>query len=504
MPSTEIDDRDCLSTGIAQLDTILGGGLTRNRLYLVEGLPGTGKTTLALQFLMEGVRHGQPGLYVTLSETKAELEAVAKSHGWSLEGIHIYELVDPDHSLEADSQYTMFEPSEVELGATMKGMLRQLEALKPQRLALDSLSEMRLLAQSALLYRRQILALKQYFVGRECTVLLLDDKTTHDEDQQLHSIAHGVIGLEHVLSDYGGERRKLRVMKYRGRQFEGGYHDFHIDRGGLRVFSRRAWMADAHEGSTQPLLSGNASLDALLGDGLSAGTSTLLLGPAGVGKSSCATLYAISAAKRGERAAFFIFDERRDSLLERSAGLGMDLTDYLEQGSIVIHQLDPGDLSPGEFAHAVREAVRPDADGNQATVVVIDSLNGYLNAMPNERYLTVQMHELLKYLGACGVVTFLVVAQHGMLGHTMASPVDTSYLADAVVLFRYFEAGGEIRQAISVVKKRTGSHERTIREFRMKDGRIEVGEPLREFRGVLAGTPSFVGQSSDLLTNKRD
>lgn len=497
-------DQPLLSTGVVQLDRVLGGGLTADRLYLVEGSPGTGKTTLALQFLLEGLKNGERGLYVTLSETKPELISVAKSHGWSLDGLDIYELVDPSDSLESDSQYTMFEPSEVELGRTIRGVLDQVSRVKPRRVALDSLSEMRLLAQSPLRYRRQILALKQFFVGRDCTVLMLDDKTSHDEDQQLQSIAHGVISLTHVLSDFGGERRRLRVIKYRGRQYESGNHDFQLNRGGITVFPRTGSICNVKETPGNALLSGNDSLDSLLGDGLMPGTSTLLMGPAGVGKSSCATLYAVSAARRGERAVIFIFDESREALLRRSEGLGMDLTEYLDSGLISIHQLNPGDVVPGEFAHRVREAVSPNETGIPASVVVIDSLNGYLNSMPNERYLTIQMHELLKHLGNCNVVTFLVVAQHGMLGHSMATPIDTSYLADTVILFRYFEAAGEIRQAISVVKKRTGGHERTIREFRMRAGEIMVGPPLRQFQGILGGTPRFVGDDADLLKINSD
>ncbi|MGV3485701.1 MAG: ATPase domain-containing protein [Planctomycetaceae bacterium] len=492
-------DKSLLSTGIPELDTILGGGLAADRLYLIEGSPGTGKTTMALQFLLEGIKNGEPGLYVTLSETKPELIAVAQSHGWSLDGLEIYELIDPSDSLEVDAQYTMFEPSEIELGKTIRGVLEKVSEIKPRRVALDSLSEMRLLAQSPLRYRRQILALKQFFVGRDCTVLLLDDKTSHEEDQQLQSIAHGVISLTHVLSDYGGERRRLRVIEYRGQRFEGGSHDFHLGRGGIQVFPRKGLIQPPQPASLTPLASGNSSLDSLLGDGLMPGTSTLLLGPAGVGKSSCATLYAVSAARRGERAVIFIFDESREALLKRSKGLGMDLDEYLDAGLLTIYQLDPGEVAPGEFAHIVREAVRPDVNGIPASVVVIDSLNGYLNSMPNERYLTIQMHELLKHLGHCRVVTFLVVAQHGMLGQSMLTPVDTSYLADAVILFRYFEAGGSIHQAISVVKKRTGGHERTIRELRMNDGEIRIGPPLKNFHGILAGTPTFTGASEDLM-----
>lgn len=495
-------DSSLVSTGIAQFDQVLHGGLTADRLYLIEGSPGTGKTTLALQFLLEGARLGERGLYVTLSETRDELDAVAKSHGWSLEGIDIHELIDPSETLDTDSQYTMFEPSEIELSTTIRGVLDRVDKIKPRRVAFDSLSEMRLLAQSSLRYRRQILALKQYFVGRSCTVLMLDDKTAEVADEQLRSIAHGVIHLEQHVDEYGDERRRLRVVKFRGRSYQGGAHDFQLQYGGIKLFARKDSAKVPVAESRPPLLSDNVSLDSLLGDGLASGSSTLLLGPAGVGKSSVATLYAVAAARRGDRAILFSFDERRAALLQRSAGLGIALNEHLESGAIEVHQMDPGELSPGEFAHRVRESVKPDADGRRVTVVVIDSLNGYLNAMPHERFLTMQMHELLKYLGGHGIVTFLVVAQHGMLGSQMATPVDASYLADNVVLFRYFEAAGEIRQAISVVKKRTGEHERTIRELRMSTGMITIGKPLREFHGILAGVPRYTGENSSLLDSE--
>ncbi len=487
-----------ISTGIAPLDGILQGGLTADRLYLVEGLPGTGKTTLALQFLLEGARNGETGLYVTLSETKHELVGVAGSHGWSLDGIDIYELVNTESCENASLQYTMFEPAEIELSTTVDGVLQRVKELQPKRVVFDSLSEMRLLSQSSLRYRRQILALKQFFVGRGCTVLLLDDYSAQD-DQHLHSIAHGVIRLEHLLSDYGGERRRLRIIKQRGSSFIGGAHDMRIARGGLQVYPREVNELYSGEAQNHLVASGNQAFDQLLGGGLNAGTSALLLGPAGVGKSSMALQFAIAAAQRGERAVLFQFEESTQSLFARAAGLGFDLQRHVDNGFIQIINLVPGEITPSEFACLVRQSVLPDEQGRRVSIVSIDSINGYLNSMPHEKYLIIQMHELLQYLGKRGILTLVVVAQHGMLGQAMGTPVDASYLADSVVLFRYFEALGEIRQAISVVKKRTGQHERTIREFKLSSRGVEIGPPLTMFRGVLTGVPDFIGENESLI-----
>ncbi|WP_425395225.1 ATPase domain-containing protein [Aeoliella sp.] len=492
-----------ISTGNLTLDAILCGGLTRNRIYLIDGPPGAGKTTLGIGFLLQGIKEGEPGLYVTLSETRSELAGIADSHGWSIDGLNIYELVDATESLDNESNYTMFQPSEVELGETTRGMIEAVQRLNPQRVVIDSLSELRLLAQNPLRYRRQILALKQFFVARDCTAIFLDDKTSADDDLQLQSIAHGVVTLDRVPLEFGDERRRLRVVKYRGRRFIGGWHDFVIERGGVKVFPRIA--SEVETPMVEPrerLASGNRSIDELLGDGIEPGTSTLLLGPAGVGKSSCATLFAATACKRGERAAIFAFDETKQTLLARSQGLGMDLGAYEASGLLDIVQVNPGDVTPGQFADMVRNAVRSDERQQAASVVVVDSLNGYLSAMPEERFLQIQMHELLNYLSSRGVATFLVVAQQGMLGTSMHSPVDASYLADTVVLFRYFEAAGQIRQAISVVKKRDGRHERTIREFKMTDGQIIVGEPLVDFHGILAGSPQFTGDIGKLIAER--
>ncbi len=485
-----------LRTGSAGLDSILEGGFPANRLYLVEGDPGTGKTTLALQFLLEGARRGEPVLYVTLSETREELTEVARSHGWSLEGVNLHELVPPEESLKAEAQYTIFHPSEVELGETTRAVIDEVERIQPRRVVFDSLSEMRLLARDPLRYRRQILALKQFFAGRRSTVLLLDDRTSADADLQVQSIAHGVLMLEQMALDYGAERRRLRVAKLRGSRFRGGFHDFNITTGGLEVFPRLV-AADRH-GTFMPgtVASGVDALDELLGGGLDRGTSTLVLGPAGCGKSSLAAHFAAATAARGEQAAAFIFDEGVNTYLNRAAGLGTNLREQVEAGRLTVQQVDPAELSPGEFAHAVCAAVERDG----ARLVIIDSLNGYMQAMPDERFLTAQMHELLTYLNQQGVVTLLIMAQHGFMG-SMASPVDVSYLADTVVLLRYFEAAGAIRRAISVVKKRTGRHEDTIREMRLSSSRgVEVGEPLTAFRGVLTGVPVLAEESRRKIT----
>jgi circadian clock protein KaiC len=483
---------DACQTGIAGLDDILCGGLTANRLYLIEGVPGSGKTTLAMQFLLEGARRGEPALYVTLSETDEELRAMSASHGYDLGGITIRELVPPEESLQPAEQYTMFHPAEVELSETTRTILADVERLRPTRLVFDSLSELRLLAGDPLRYRRQLLALKQFFRGRQCTVLLLDDLTSSGRDLQVQSIAHGVVVLEQLLPEYGADRRRLRVLKHRGRRFRGGYHDYVIGTGGLIVFPRLIAAEHRHPQDSAKYSSGVAGIDRLLGGGLERGTSTLVVGGAGTGKSSLASQFAAAAAARGQRAAMFIFDESKSTLLTRMTSLGSQLEAHHDQGLITIRQVDPAELTPGEFAHAIRDEV----ERNGAHVVVIDSLNGYLNAMPGEGYLTIHLHELLMYLGEKGVATILVGAHQGLIGPNMTTPIDASYLADAVVLMRYFEAFGEVRQAISVVKKRGGDHERTIREYWMDGAGIHVGEPLREFRGVLTGVPTYERTSS--------
>lgn len=496
---TQVPEVRLAATGIEGLDDVLGGGLRPNRLYLIEGIPGSGKTTLSLQFLLEGVRLGERVLYISLSETREELEEVAASHGWSLDGITIREFVPSESMLNPEEQYTMFHPADVELNETTKTILSDVERVKPARVVFDSLSELRFLAGNPLRYRRQILALKQFFVGRQCTVMLLDDLSSADRDLQVQSLAHGVILLEQLNPEYGGERRRVRVVKLRGVKFRGGYHDYTILRGGLQVFPRL--VASEHR-QTQPitqLSSGLPALDSLLGGGVESGTSTMIVGPPGTGKSSIAAQFAAAAAARGEHAALFLFDESQNTLLSRTAGLGINLARHLESGRLTIQQVDPAELSPGEFAHAVRHAV----DQRKAAVIVVDSLNGYLAAMPNERYLVIQLHELLTYLGQCGVATVMVGAHQGLIGTQMNAPVDVSYLADAVLLLRYFEDRGEIRQAISVIKKRGGAHERAIREFALAGGRMKIGEPLHEFRGVLSGIPTLDGQAATLVKGER-
>ena len=471
-------------TGVAGLDEILCGGLITQRLYLVDGNPGAGKTTLALQFLLEGVRAGEECLYVTLSETRQELEAGAQSHGWSLEGIEIIELIADEKELESDEQLTMLPPSEVELNETTRGIIDAVKRSAPRRMVLDSLSELRLLAQSSLRYRRQILALKQFFVGRQCTVVMLDDRTAEGPDLQLRSIAHGVIALDSTSPAYGQTRRELEVLKFRGSDFVSGYHDFTIREGGLMVFPRLVSSQHVTSFTAGSIPSGVDQLDKLLGGGVERGTSTLLIGPPGSGKSTIALQYAAAATGRGDHAAAFLLDETRAALLARAAGIGMKLKEGPGAGEILLQQIDPAAISPGEFAHMVRNRVEAGA-----SVVVIDSLNGYLNTMPQNNFLTAQLHELLSYLNAQGVATFLVVAQSGMMGPSMTSPVDASYLADSVVMLRYFEHLGEVKKAISVVKKRTGAHERAIRGLEFDAQGIHLSEPLMTLRGVLTGVP---------------
>jgi len=474
-----------VDTSIPGLDAILGGGLPEHRLYLVEGDPGTGKTTLALQFLLAGVRRGEPALYVTLSETHDELRAVAESHGWSLDGVAIHEL-SSDASLRADTQYTVFHPSEVELGDTMNTVMATLERVRPRRVVFDSLSEMRLLARDPLRYRRQILALKQFFGGHDCTVLLLDDRTAPGGDLQLQSLAHGVVRLETLLPEFGGARRRLRVIKLRGVAYTEGYHDYMIRTGGLDVFPRLVAAEHNVPYARETVASGVPALDALVGGGLVRGTSTLIMGPAGSGKSLLASHFVYAAAARGERAAVFIFDEGIGTYFAGTSGVGLDMPGLANAGRLTVQQIDPAELSPGEFVARVRESVERD----DARVVMIDSLNGYLSAMPDERLLSLHLHELFSYLRQRGVLTISIMSQHGMLGH-MQSPIDVSYLADAVIMLRFFEAQGAIRKAISMVKRRAGSHESTIRELHIASSGITVGEPLTSFRGILTGVPQF-------------
>jgi circadian clock protein KaiC len=488
-----------ISTGNPGLDDILGGGVDPERMYLFEGQPGSGKTTLALEFLLEGVRRGEPTLYVTLSETERELRLVAKRHGWSLKGITIFELIPAEASLDPTQELTVLQPAEMELSETTQMIFDQVEALAPSRIVLDSLSELRLLAQSPLRYRRQILALKHFFSGRRSTVVLLDDLSSQQNELQLHSIVHGVVLLEQLAIDYGAQRRRLRVVKMRGIDFKGGFHDFTIRHGGLRVYPRLVAAEHHKDFDTEVLLSGNPELDLMLGDGLERGTNMLLIGAAGVGKSSLALTYVIAAASRKERSAIFSFDEGRGTMSARARTLGLPLQEGLDNGLIEVNQIDPAEMAPGEFADAVRRSVEV---GN-AQVVVIDSLNGYLNSMPDERFLILQMHELLTYLSQRGVSTILVLAQHGLVG-PMDTPLDISYLADGVLMLRYFEFDGAVRRALSVVKKRSGNHEHTIREFKLSSQGITVGPPLKGFSGIFSGTPIYKGEETSLLSQDAD
>jgi circadian clock protein KaiC len=492
----ELEDGELarISTGNAGLDDVLAGGIDPERMYLFEGHPGSGKTTLALEFLLEGVRNGEPTLYITLSESERELRLVAKRHGWSLEGVTVFELIPAETSLDPSQELTVLQPAEMELSETTQMIFERVEALAPARIVIDSLSELRLLAQNPLRYRRQILALKHFFSGRRSTVVLLDDLSSQQNDLQLHSIVHGVVMLEQLAIDYGAQRRRLRVVKMRGIEFKGGFHDFTIRKGGLKIYPRL--VAAEHHEKFEPdlVLSGNAELDTLLGGGLERGTNALLIGAAGVGKSSLALTYAIAAAARQERSAIFAFDEGRGTMSARARTLGLPLQEKIDQGLIDVQQIDPAEMAPGEFASVVRMSV----EQRGVRVVIIDSLNGYLNAMPDERFLILQMHELLSYLSQRGVLTILVLAQHGLAG-PMETPLDISYLADAVLMLRYFEFDGSVRRALSVVKKRSGRHEHAIREFNLSSQGIRVGPALNGFRGIFSGTPMYDGEEAPLM-----
>ncbi|HSK75411.1 MAG TPA: ATPase domain-containing protein [Thermoanaerobaculia bacterium] len=501
MSRDEFLDFERAETGIEGLDKILGGGFPIHRMYLVEGDPGAGKTTLALQFLLAGVRKGEAGVYATLSETEEELRDVARSHGWSLEGITICDLQTAEESLKADSQYTLFHPSEVELSETTQAVLDAVERVKPSRVVFDSLSEMRLLARDSLRYRRQVLALKHYFTGRRCTVMLLDYGDRATGDFQLQSLTHGVLSFDQLSPGYGGQRRRLKVRKVRGISFHDGYHDYAIAKEGLQVFPRLVAASHPREpGAGQPgrIGSGLPELDRLLGGGLDRGTSVMLLGPSGVGKSTLAAQYVSAAVAQGERAAVYSFDEAPDSWIDRSQRLGLGLRDALEKSRLRIRQVDPAELSPGEFADDVRRAV-----DEGVGVVVIDSLTGYQHSMPDERFLLLHLHELIAYLNQRGVLTLIVLSQSGLLGEAVQAPVDLSYLTDTVVLFRFFEAFGEVRQAISVVKRRTGTHEHSVRELRIDQEGVRVGRELREFQGVLTGRLEYTGPPAPLMTDHR-
>lgn len=477
-----------IASGIPTLDDILRGGFTRDRLYLIEGSPGSGKTTLALQFLIEGAKRGESCLYVTLSETAVELRAVADAHGWSLEGIHIHEVLPSESILNPDEQYSIFHPSDVEMGVTTKDILDVVEARKPARLVLDSLSELQLLASNALIYRRQVLAFKQFITTRSCTTFFLDDRTASEGDLQVRSIAHGVISMRRMATDYGGIRRRLEIIKYRGVAFHEGLHDYKIKYGGIVVYPRLVAAESRELVDRVQFASGLPELDSLLGGGVEEGTSTLISGPPGTGKSTLAAQFVFACLKQQHKAAMFLFEESASNLLNRSDSIGIDLRSHLATDGLALHQIDPAQLTPGEFMHLVCKA----ADEG-AKVIVIDSLNGFLQAMPSEKLLGTHMHELLTYLGQRGVITFLIGVQKGLLGGAMSSTVDASYLADNVVLLRYFEASGEVQQAISIFKKRGSHHERTIRQLSITSQGIEIGPVLRQFHGILTGVPKLIG-----------
>jgi circadian clock protein KaiC len=488
-----------VTTGVQGLDTILSGGLPQGRLYLLEGPPGSGKTTLSLQFLLQGLKQGERCLYVTLSETAEELREVANAHGWSLEGLHLFELGSAEDALGNGRLQSVLHSWEVELDETVKLVLGEVDRIRPNRVVFDSLSELRLLAQDSLRYRRQILALKQFFAPKSATVLLVDDLTSgaDDRDGQLHSLCHGVISLERLTLDFGAARRRMQVQKLRGVDFVAGYHDIAIRTGGLEVFPRLIASHHHDDFGGETLGSGVAEIDNLLGGGPLRGTSTLLTGPAGSGKTNVALQYVWAACERGERCCIFEFDERVGTLLARAKALDIDLGSHLASGLLEIVQIDPAEISPGEFSWNVRKAV----EQRGCSVLVIDSLNGYVAAMPQEKQLMLQLHEMLSYLNQKGVATFLINPQHGLVGTMSTGNLNVSYIADAVILFRFFEAQGRIRKAISVIKNRGGAHEDTIRELKINGKGLALSAPLNEFKGILTGTPEFVGDTASLLAH---
>ncbi|CAA2140578.1 MULTISPECIES: ATPase domain-containing protein [Methylobacterium] len=497
MSASPAPDAQPIPTGVPGLDVILAGGYAAQRAHLIEGRPGGGKTTLGLQFLLDGAARGETCLYITLSESRRELMSVSERHGWSLEGIEIYELVPPELSLDSKLQQSLVHSSDLELGETVRMALSEMERVKPSRVVFDSLSEIRLLSQGSLRYRRQVLALKSYFLLNDITALMLDDLSAEHDDLNLHSISHAVIRLEQLTPAYGAPRRRVHVIKMRGTEYQGGYHDFAIRKGGILVHPRL--IASDHPSSFEAgsVESGVAELDRVLGGGLDRGTTSLIVGPSGAGKSTLAMSYLVAALRRGERGLIISFDETRGILLRRARSVGMPLADFIEAGSLQIEQIDPADVSPGDFAGRIRDAVEHDA----ARIVIIDSLTGYMTAMAGQPFLVMQMHELVTYLNQQGVVTILILAQHGMVGK-MESPVDLTYVSDTVVMLRFFEAAGRVRRALSVLKKRTGPHEDTIREFKIDANGLRVGEPLRKFRGVLTGVPTYDGNGDNLLVER--
>lgn len=495
----EADDEMPVPSGVPGLDEILVGGFSRSNVHLIEGAPGTGKTTLGLQFLLDGREQGERGLYVTLSETRRELIRTARTHGWSLEGIEIFELVPPELTLDPEQEQTLVYASDLELGETVSMVRKEVERVKPVRVVFDSVSEIRLLSQGSLRYRRQVLALKNFLGLQNCTSLFLEDLTQQAEETSLHSMVHGVVRLHQTALQFGGDRRRLQISKMRGREYKGGFHDYVIRKGGLKVFPRLvAAEHDRDFSLSPPVSSGLDELDALLGGGLARGTSTLLMGPSGTGKSTLTLQFVNAALQRDEKVLLLSFDETRRVLLTRAQGLSIDLAAAVSAGKLKLEHVDPAELSPGELIGIVRQHVEAGA-----RMVVLDSLTGYQNAMPEESFLILHMHELLSYLGQQGVMTILVLAQHGLVG-PMQSSVDLTYISDTVLLLRFFEAGGRIRRALSVMKKRTGAHEETIREFRISADGVRVGPALEQFHGILTGVPAFSGPTSTLLEPKAD
>lgn len=492
--STVLKSLRKLETGIDGLNQILNGGLPENRLYLMQGEPGTGKTTIAFQFLLDGVKNGETCLYISFSESREELESVAESHHWDISKINLLELGSIEEQLKPESQNTVFHPSEVEMNQTMEVLYSEIEKIKPSRIVFDSVSEMRMLAESSLRYRRQMLALKQFFARQFCTVLLLDDLTASPKDLQVQSIVHGVFHLQKSHPEFGAERRRFNVVKLRGMIYLGGYHDYTIQVGGVRVYPSMVSANYDNVVTHNKFSSGLQEMDQLLGGGLDAGTSTLFLGPAGTGKSTLAMQYAYAAAERGEKAVLFCFEESLATLLMRTKSVGMDVQKHLDSGLITIYKIDPAQLSPGEFTQLIITAVK---DGTK--IVLIDSLNGYMHAMPQEQFLTLQLHELLSYLGSQGIATLMVLAQQGMMGHMMNTPIDLTYLADTVIITRYFESNGSVKKAVSVIKQRSGNHESTIRELSFSKKGVNVGKALTDFRGVLTGVPEFTGTGKGLV-----
>ena len=493
-----MDDQDKCKTGISGLDEVLSGGLPRNHLFLIQGQPGTGKTTLALQFLLEGARRGEKSLYITFSETKQELETVAKSHGWDLSGLSILELSAINEGIGPMNQTTLFHPSEIELSKTINLLLEKIKSVDPKRIVFDSVSELRLLAETSLRYRRQMLAFKEFFIGRGSTVLFLDDLTTEAGDIHVQSIVHGVLLLEKFRAGYGVERRQFHISKLRGVEFRGGTHDYIIKKGGIRIFPRLVSSDHRNKFERKTLSSGVAALDSLLGGGFDRGTSNLLLGPAGTGKSTLAVRFAISAAERGEKVAIYSFEESSNNLIARATTLGMDLSKHLDSGLISLRKVDPAEMTPGQFTSLLRETTTED----KSDMVIIDSLNGYIHAMPEQQFLMLQLHELLAYLGNRGVVTIMILAQAGIMG-SMQTPLDLTYLADSVVITRFFEAFGRIKKAISVIKKRTGVHEESLRELKIGQGGVIVGPVLEDFSGIFSGVPRYTGSDAQIMRSEK-